>query len=1109
MSEGIETMWTSLHSAASEGQVESVCEVLRSGGRPTMTVVAGTYGTPLHQAVIAGHKEIVSVLLEEGCPIDIKNSNGRSVLHWAAGCGQVDLMELFVKGGLDVNVIDNDGRTPLHYAASKRHVECVRVLLSLGGRPSMTVVAGAARTPLHQAVKAGHKEIVSILLEEGCPIDVKDSNGRSVLHWAAEYDQVDLIELFVKGGMDVNVVDNDGRTPLHDAASKGHVEFVRVLLTLGGRPSMTVVAGTYGTPLHQAVLAGHKEIVSVLLEEYCPIDVKDSNGRSVLHWAARHGQVDLMELFVKGALDVNLVDNAVCTPLHDAASKGHVECVLVLLRSGGSPSLTMVAGTDGTPLHEAVKAGHYEIVSVLLEEGCPIDVKDSDGETILHWAAEFGQVDLMELFVKGGLDVNVVDNEGGTPLHYAAIKGHVECVLVLLTLGGRSSMTVVAGTYGTPLHQAVLAGHKEIVSVLLEEGCPIDVKESNGRSVLHWAARHGQVDLIELFVKGGLDVNVVDNDGRIPLHSAAIEGHAECVHVLLTLGGSPSMTVVAGTYGTPLHQAVLAGHKEIVSVLLEEGCPIDVKDSNGRSVLDWAAWCGQVDLIELFVKGGLDVNVVDNDGRTPLHSAAIEGHVECVRALLTLGGRLSVLASTHGSPLPEADAEDRLTHFPSEHKLDGCPTDWTVLQSRNVLDSSVCSDHVQTDNISKESSHVNNGISSNSEFHPLCTTVQEMVNQVEKNGMTPLIMAAAEIELETFKEPRSVGGDIYVSDKFGMRFCDYVLMSQDDPTVLHQFCEACDISCSEDGIIGAISALNSSELLDVNRVLCLAAVEGNANVFDAMVTSQYILDYQRMPKAGLMLSAISDNEQILTDLHISSEPLNPLHIALLSTYMLQGEEEYDPTFIKRLVSHPRTKFTANEVFPNGLSPLDVARQLKLHNIADMIEGAGGGPGLWANLPKEILPVCTGILAHVNQLRDLQLDEVIISRISSYFNHQTCSGEGRQKDEEKNAILEKKPKVSSVVKHVLSNLKCKGKWEMVGNLLEIDEDTLDRLGEESPDSDDAYYSMLKYWLKHGRNVTWKTLLDVVGHFETKKTVDDMTERIVEENTASNVRLTDLA
>jgi ankyrin repeat protein len=33
-------------------------------------------GTPLHQAALKGHKEIVSVLLDAGCPIDVVNIEG-------------------------------------------------------------------------------------------------------------------------------------------------------------------------------------------------------------------------------------------------------------------------------------------------------------------------------------------------------------------------------------------------------------------------------------------------------------------------------------------------------------------------------------------------------------------------------------------------------------------------------------------------------------------------------------------------------------------------------------------------------------------------------------------------------------------------------------------------------------------------------------------------------------------------------------------------------------------------------------------------------------------------------------------------------------------------
>ena len=37
--------------------------------------------------------------------------------------------------------------------------------------------------------------------------------------------------------------------------------------------------------------------------------------------------------------------------------------------------------------------------------------------------------------------------------------------------------------------------------------------------------------------------------------------------------------------------------------------------------------------------------------------------------------------------------------------------------------------------------------------------------------------------------------------------------------------------------------------------------------------------------------------------------------------------------------------------------------------------------------------------------------------------------------------------------------------------------------------------LSYWLEHGSSVTWKTLLDVLGHFELKHTVDELTDKIV--------------
>ena len=44
-------------------------------------------------------------------------------------------------------------------------------------------------------------------------------------------------------------------------------------------------------------------------------------------------------------------------------------------------------------------------------------------------------------------------------------------------------------------------------------------------------------------------------------------------------------------------------------------------------------------------------------------------------------------------------------------------------------------------------------------------------------------------------------------------------------------------------------------------------------------------------------------------------------------------------------------------------------------------------------------------------------------------------------------------------------------------------------------DDSYLETLSYWLELGSSVTWNSLSDVLDHFETKHTVDELTDKIV--------------
>lgn len=59
------------------------------------------------------------------------------------------------------------------------------------------------------------------------------------------------------------------------------------------------------------------------------------SGDTLLHYAARRGQVDFVEYLVKRLhMDVEVYNNDYKRPLHEAASMSHQACVSFLLREG-------------------------------------------------------------------------------------------------------------------------------------------------------------------------------------------------------------------------------------------------------------------------------------------------------------------------------------------------------------------------------------------------------------------------------------------------------------------------------------------------------------------------------------------------------------------------------------------------------------------------------------------------------------------------------------------------------------------------------------------------------------------------------------------------------
>nr|KAG5686405.1 hypothetical protein BaRGS_023705 [Batillaria attramentaria] len=119
----------------------------------------------------------------------------------------------------------------------------------------------------------------------------------------------------------------------------------------------------------------------------------DKNGLTALHLAAIHGRLECLKLCVeKFKQDINLPSSTGWRPVHlvisNQTGKRSLQCLNYLLEKSADASIT---NDDGiTPVHQAASEGHVQCLKLLIEVGAKIDAKDCRGNTPLDLAKLWG-----------------------------------------------------------------------------------------------------------------------------------------------------------------------------------------------------------------------------------------------------------------------------------------------------------------------------------------------------------------------------------------------------------------------------------------------------------------------------------------------------------------------------------------------------------------------------------------------------------------------------------------------------------------------------------------------------------------------------------------------
>ncbi|KAM6327797.1 ankycorbin isoform 1-T1 [Alca torda] len=169
------------------------------------------------------------------------------------------------------------------------------------------------------------------------------------------------------------------------------------------------------------------------------------------------------------------------TAFHLAATKGHAECLRIMVTHGAD--VTAQDGAGHSALHLAAKNSHPDCIKRLLQSKCPTDSTDNSGKTALHYAAACGCLQAVQLLCEHKCPINVKDLDGNIPL--------------LL---------------------AVQNGHTEVCKYLLDHGADINTRDKNGRTALMMACEAGSLTMVEAFLRKGADVSLVDVSGQNALH---------------------------------------------------------------------------------------------------------------------------------------------------------------------------------------------------------------------------------------------------------------------------------------------------------------------------------------------------------------------------------------------------------------------------------------------------------------------------------------------------------------------------------------------------------------------------------------------------------------
>lgn len=210
-------------------------------------------------------------------------------------------------------------------------------------RPAGPITRG---DKLGMASEMGDLVLVEKLLKKGVDPNFRNAaSGVTPLGVASERGHLEVMGALIDAGASVNNPTNEGVTPIHIACQFGPAAGVELLCRRGADVNTPCPLFANAGPLLFATQLNKPRAIEVLIAAGARVNGSDRKGWTPLHAAASFGHLKVVQALLDGKADPLVATKKGESPLDVAFDKGHCDCVALLRSAGcGAPRALMEAG---------------------------------------------------------------------------------------------------------------------------------------------------------------------------------------------------------------------------------------------------------------------------------------------------------------------------------------------------------------------------------------------------------------------------------------------------------------------------------------------------------------------------------------------------------------------------------------------------------------------------------------------------------------------------------------------------------------------------------------------------------------------------------------------